>query len=113
MNAAQRTELQSFMDLVQFEPGQVMLKQGKEPCVGFLVAQGTVEELVDQEVIDTHKKGDLAASIQAISEGSPSPHTLRASGKVKAYMLGHQPFKRFLAGYPGLYLRLLHRRRGD
>lgn len=113
MNAAQRTELQSFMDLVQFEPGQVMLKQGKEPCVGFLVAQGNVEELVDQEVVATHKKGDLAASIQAISEGSPSPHTLRAGGKVKAYMLGHQPFKRFLAGYPGLYLRLLHRRRGD
>ncbi len=111
MNASQRTELQSFMDLVQFEPGETLLRQGTEHCVGYLVAQGKVEEIVNGRVVRVHNKGDLAASVSNVLESRAAPHSLRAGTRVKAYMLAHEPFKRFLGAYPGLYLRLLHHRR--
>lgn len=112
LNAAQRTELQSFMDLVHFKPGDELLTEGKRPCQGYLVESGQVEETVGKRTVATWKKGDLVADIQSISESNVAPHTLKALSNVKAYVLGSEPFRRFLRAYPGTYLRLLHKRNG-
>jgi CRP-like cAMP-binding protein len=112
LNAAQRTELQSFMDLVHFAPGEEIQSQGDEKSRGFLISSGKVEEKVDGEHVASWKKGDLVADILSIAESKPAPHTLVAANNVKAYVFGHDSFRRFLLSYPGAYLRLLHVRRG-
>lgn len=108
LNAAQRTELQSFMDLVQFEKGSILQKAGADPCQGYLISQGKVEAKKGRKIVKEFKKGDFVAEIEPISESQPARLRLRAMTDVKAYVLGHDSFRRFLRAYPGVYLRLLH-----
>lgn len=108
LTAPQRTELQSFMDLVHFKKGDTIQKVNDGPCQGFLISSGKIKEIRNRKHVRTWNKGDLVADIEAIAESRNSPHTLKAETNVKAYVFGHEPFKRFLRSYPGTYLRLLH-----
>lgn len=105
--ASQRTELQSFMDLEQYDADDELLEEGTEPPRGYLIASGVVEEIIEGQVVRIFKKGDLAADIESIAESRSAPHALRAKSAVKAYVLGGGAFRRFLRSYPGLYLRLV------
>lgn len=110
LNAAQRTELQSFMDLVHFSAGEKLQVQAETQSRGYLISSGKIEEQVDGKRVASWKKGDLVADIASIAEAGSSPNTLVATTGVKAYVFGYEPFRRFLLSYPGAYLRLLHAR---
>ena len=113
LNPAQRTELQSFMDLVPFDAGDTLEKKGKDPCQGYLISKGKLEVRQGSKVLKVFKSGDFIADIESIAELQNSPYTIKSLTKGKAYVLGHKPFQRFLRAYPGVYLRLLHSRNGQ
>lgn len=92
---------------VRYEAGAVLIKQGEKTDDVFLVLNGTVEVVVDGQVVATIGAGELVGEM-ALLDGSPRSATVRVPADGAAHVL-HLPAARLRATldrYPSLMLRL-------
>ena len=112
MNTAQRTQFQSLMHRESHPSGDVLTWQYNPEAQAYLVSEGELSVEQDGREVFRSGPGELVGSVAGIVDASPQIATLRALEDLTVYRIDVEGLREFLLRYPGIYLRLLHRRAG-
>ena len=106
LTAAQKTRLQTYLETVEVEEGDVLWQAGADVDRGFLISEGTVviEGLYgDPEPFST---GAFLANVKAMRDGDTHGNTARAVEKGRLYSINATDLLEFLDDNPRMLLAI-------
>ncbi|MCB1327598.1 MAG: cAMP/cGMP-dependent 3',5'-cyclic-AMP/GMP phosphodiesterase [Spirochaetales bacterium] len=106
ITSAQKTQLELLMELMRFEAGQDLIKQGNISRHAYIIKNGTVEVRSEGKVVETLERGDFCGEIFQLQKEAPSNFDFRACGEIEAYGISASSLVRYIANNPGVYMRL-------
>lgn len=114
LSGAQKTQLQTYLDLITITPGMVLWKAGDPAHAAFLIDEGKVM-IDDGKVMPAGNTarlrpfgpGSLLADVDAMREGRVHDDTAQVIAKGRAYRIDTSDFLKFLTENPGVLLFLL------
>jgi CRP-like cAMP-binding protein len=114
LSGPQKTQLQSYLDLVTFKAGDELWCIGDKVTSAFLIDQGEVEISGDSSINSTYPSkpkpfgpGALLADIDGLREGRTHDNTARVLADVRAFKVEGTDFVKFLGDNPGVLLFLM------
>lgn len=113
LSTAQRTRLQAAMFREEVAEGALLWHSDDVEAPGYLVDSGALQERSLDAEPRLYGAGSFAARIDALVQGEPPGAVLRAQSDAVVYRIDAQRLREFLWDHPGLYLRLLARRRAE
>ena len=111
LSSSQVTQLESIVDFVEVKKGEMLLKQGEMINQTYILSEGDVEVIRDNEVIKKRKKGEFIGYILNMKEGKPSEKSYKAVSDVKLYKIKREDFIRFLDDNPGVLMDMMFKRK--
>jgi len=114
LSGAQKTQLQSYLEVVSFTAGDTLWKSGDPVSAVYLVDHGEVE-LVGRfgpvqgasGIPKPFRPGALLADIDGLREGKAHDTTARVLADGRAFRVEGADFAKFLANNPGVLLFLM------
>jgi CRP-like cAMP-binding protein/phosphoribosyl 1,2-cyclic phosphodiesterase len=114
LSGAQKTQLQSYLDLVTLRAGDELWREGDKINAAYLIDQGEVELLGDESEHTAHGgapkpfgPGALLADIDGLRDGRQHDTTARVLADVRAFQIDAADFAKFLGDNPGVLLFLM------
>jgi CRP-like cAMP-binding protein len=113
LNTAQRTRLQSAMVREEVQEGALLWHSDDVDAPGYLVDSGALQERSLDSAPRLYGAGSFAARIDALVHEKPPGAVLRVTTEGTVYRIDAGRLRDFLWDHPGLYLRLMARRRAE
>jgi len=113
LNTAQRTRLQAAMVREEVQEGALLWHSDDLEAPGYLVDSGALQERSLDSEPRLYGAGSFAARIDALVQGKPPGAVLRVATEGTFYRIDATRLRDFLWDHPGLYLRLMARRRAE
>jgi len=113
LNTAQRTRLQAFMVREEVADGALLWHSDDVEAPGYLVDSGALQERSLDSAPRLYGAGSFAARVDSLVQGLPPDAVLRATSDAVVYRIDAGPLREFMWDHPGLYLRLMARRRAE
>ena len=97
-------------DMLEFGPGDALIRQGESSTGMFVLLAGTVDVIIQRDgaemVVDRGKPGDLFGEIGFASRDVARTATIIATSRVSAIRLDAERAQRGMRFYPGIAIRL-------
>ncbi|MGB0592432.1 MAG: cyclic nucleotide-binding domain-containing protein [Myxococcota bacterium] len=113
LNTAQRTRLQAAMVRQEVPEGALLWHSDDVDAPGYLVDSGALQERSLDAAPRLYGAGSFAACIDALVQGESPGAVLRVTTAGTVYRIDAACLREFLWDHPGLYLRLMARRRAE
>ena len=113
LNTAQRTRLQAAMVREEVHEGALLWHSDDVDAPGYLVDSGALQERSLDSSPRLYGAGSFAARIDALVQSKPPGAVLRVTTEGVVYRIDAAPLREFLWDHPGLYLRLMARRKAE
>ena len=97
-------------DMIEFAPGEALVRQGETSTGMFVLLAGSVDVVIERDgtalVVDRGKPGDLFGEIGFAARDVARTATILATSKVSAIRLDAERAQRGMRFYPGIAIRL-------
>ena len=113
LSTAQRTRLQAAMVRQEVAEGALLWHSDDAQAPGFLVDSGALQERSLDAAPRLYGAGSFAARVDALIKEEPPNAVLRVTSDAVVYRIEAPRLREFLWDHPGLYLRLMARRRAE
>ena len=113
LTTAQRTRLQAAMVRQEVAEGGLLWRSDDDEAAGYLVDSGALQERSLDAEPRLYGAGSFAARLDAVVDEQAPNAVLRVTADAVVYRIEAQALREFLWDHPGLYLRLMARRRAE
>jgi CRP-like cAMP-binding protein len=97
-------------DMMEFAPGDALIRQGENSTGMFVLLAGTVDVIIERDgtemTVDRGKPGDLFGEIGFAARDVARTASIIASSRVSAIRLDAERAQRGMRFYPGIAIRL-------
>ncbi len=106
MTSAQKTQLELIMNLQEYPAEHTFIEEGKAFQNAYIIKQGSVNVIKDDEVLELLSLGDFFGEIFALQKEAASSYTFRSLSKVEVYEISRANMVEYINHNPGVYMRM-------
>jgi CRP-like cAMP-binding protein/glyoxylase-like metal-dependent hydrolase (beta-lactamase superfamily II) len=107
LTSAQKTQLQSYLEVRQLEPEQVLWEQGKPAEAAYLLDDAQVELTGYACALEPYGAGAFLGEVDSLLEDAPCEGTARVTSGGRAFRVVRADLAQWLQEYPGLHLSFM------
>jgi CRP-like cAMP-binding protein/ribonuclease BN (tRNA processing enzyme) len=107
LTTAQKTQLESFLELTPVRAGDLLWRQGEPALWAFLVDEGAVQVEASGSALDPFHSGAFLGEVSALRDGSSSETTARVVSSGKVFRISRGDLAKFFNENPGVLLSFL------